>query len=142
MKGQVVYGVTKNGLLDKENITSTLFDLFADIQKVLTLLFQDLVHLAIVIDDDLVVNLKTELWCGQRKRKNKKHTSGFGGESWNWINPILAFSILLGPPALLMTFWVKIKPSIMSVSSIVPPNLVTKRISRRSTLIAVAGSMT
>lgn len=69
MKGQIVYGVTKNGLLDKENIASTLFDLFADIQKVLTLLFQDLVHLAIVIDDDLVVNLKIEFVVRSEKEE-------------------------------------------------------------------------
>ena len=61
-------------------------------------------------------------------------TSGFGLLSWNCINPILAFSILVGPPALFMTLWLSAIPSTISVSSIVPPTFLTIRISRRSTL--------
>lgn len=61
-------------------------------------------------------------------------TSGFGDDSWNWIKPILAFSILVGPPALFMTGWFSASPSISSVSSIVPPTFLTSLISRKSTL--------
>jgi hypothetical protein len=69
-------------------------------------------------------------------------TSGFGGESWNWIKPILAFSILVGPPAFLMTGWLRTNPSTSSVSSIVPPTFFTIRISFKSTFSAVAGTIT
>jgi len=47
---------------------------------------------------------------------------------------ILAFSILVGPPADTTTFWFKTTPSTSSVSSMVPPTFFTIRISRRSTL--------
>jgi len=69
-------------------------------------------------------------------------TSGFGGDNWNWTKAILAFSTLVGPPALLIAFWVKIKPSHNSVSSIVPPTFLTRRISRKSTLFSIFGSIT
>lgn len=49
--------------------------------------------------------------------------------------PILAFSIRVGPPACVMTFWFNNTPSISSVSSMVPPTFLTSRISRRSTLV-------
>eukprot|EP00732_Lithocolla_globosa_P004005 Lithocolla_globosa_v1_NODE_3463_length_1662_cov_41.947729.p2 type:complete len:116 gc:universal NODE_3463_length_1662_cov_41.947729:808-461(-) len=68
--------------------------------------------------------------------------SAFGGESWNWIKAILAFSTRSGPPAVLSAGWVNISPGIISVSSIVPPTLRTTRISLRSTLKSFAGSMT
>lgn len=64
--------------------------------------------------------------CGQR-------TSGLGELSWNWIKPILAFSILVDPPALFITGWFNANPSINSVSSIVPPTFLTNRISLKST---------
>ena len=62
-----------------------------------------------------------------------ERTSGLVDESWNWIKPILAFSILVGPPALFITGWCKANPSINSVSSIVPPTFLTNRISLKST---------
>jgi len=47
--------------------------------------------------------------------------SVLGADKQNWINPILAFSIFVGPPAEWDTFLsVKTRPSISSVSSIVP----------------------
>ena len=61
-------------------------------------------------------------------------TSGLGLLNWNWINPIRAFSIRVGPPAFVMTLWFNANPSTSSVSSIVPPTFRTIRISRRSTL--------
>lgn len=48
----------------------------------------------------------------------------------------------VGPPEFLTTFWVSTNPSINSVSSIVPPTFLTIRISFKSTLVAVAGSIT
>ena len=62
------------------------------------------------------------------------HTSGLGLLSWNWIKPILAFSILVGPPALVIAIWFSAKPSTSSVSSIVPPTFFTILISLKSTL--------
>ena len=47
--------------------------------------------------------------------------------------PIFAFSIRVGPPAAVTTFWFKTTPSTSSVSSIVPPTFFTIRMSRRST---------
>ena len=46
---------------------------------------------------------------------------------------ILAFSILVGPPAVTTTVWLRTTPSTSSVSSMVPPTFLTTRISRRST---------
>ena len=60
-------------------------------------------------------------------------TSGFGALSWNWMIPIFAFSIRVGPPAATTTFWFNTTPSTSSVSSIVPPTFLTIRMSRRST---------
>mmetsp|Transcript_99085 Transcript_99085/g.308769 ORF Transcript_99085/g.308769 Transcript_99085/m.308769 type:complete len:205 (+) Transcript_99085:883-1497(+) len=68
--------------------------------------------------------------------------SVFGADKQNWISPILAFSILVGPPATLATFCVSTRPSTSSVSSVVPPNFRTRRMSWRSTFVAVVGSMT
>src|ERR1700712_3320386 len=68
--------------------------------------------------------------------------SGLGGLSWNWISPILAFSILVGPPALFNTCWFSTKPSTISLSSIVPPDFFTILMLFRSTLSAVFGSIT
>ncbi|KAH3663770.1 hypothetical protein OGAPHI_005173 [Ogataea philodendri] len=50
--------------------------------------------------------------------------------------PIRALSILVGPPALLITFCVKTTPATVSVSSMVPPSFLIKRISFRSTFVA------
>lgn len=63
----------------------------------------------------------------------KRPTSGLGGLSWNWMMPILAFSIRVGPPADVMAFWWSKTPSMSSVSSMVPPTFFTRRMSRRST---------
>ncbi len=68
-------------------------------------------------------------------------TSGLGGLSWNWIRPILALSIRIGPPALLSTDWVRTRPSTSSLSSMVPPTFLIIRMFFRSTLSAVLRSM-
>jgi NTP pyrophosphatase (non-canonical NTP hydrolase) len=57
MQGEVVDGVTQYRLLDKENIASALLDLLAYVQEVLAFFLEDLVHLAVVVDDNLVVHL-------------------------------------------------------------------------------------
>lgn len=46
----------------------------------------------------------------------------------NWINPIFAFSILLGPFTLAV-LWVNTNPSINRVSSMVPPSFLITLIS-------------
>lgn len=67
------------------------------------------------------------------------YTSGLGALSWNWISPIFAFSIRVGPPPEVTTFWFKTTPfSTNSVSSIVPPTFLTIRMSLKSTFDAPA----
>jgi hypothetical protein len=117
--------------LDKEDITSCFLDSFTQVEEVLTFFLQDLVHLSVVVDHNLVVHL---LFSNVLQQPTNRPTSGLGEESWNWIRPILAFSILVGPPALFMTGWFNANPSINSVSSIVPPTFLTSRISLKSTL--------
>ncbi len=53
------------------------------------------------------------------------HTFVLGAESWNCMRPILAFSTLVGPPAVWTAFLANTKPSTSSVSSIVPPSFFT-----------------
>mmetsp|Transcript_20586 Transcript_20586/g.55497 ORF Transcript_20586/g.55497 Transcript_20586/m.55497 type:complete len:234 (+) Transcript_20586:1349-2050(+) len=67
--------------------------------------------------------------------------SVFGGERQNWMRPILALGTRVGPPATLTTFWLKTRPSMSSVSSMVPPIFLTTAMSRRSTNECLAGSM-
>ena len=67
--------------------------------------------------------------------------SVFGADRQNCTSPILAFAILVGPPAACDAFCAKTNPSTSSVSSIVPPIFLTTLMSRRSQLTAVAGSM-
>mmetsp|Transcript_126993 Transcript_126993/g.308723 ORF Transcript_126993/g.308723 Transcript_126993/m.308723 type:complete len:255 (+) Transcript_126993:580-1344(+) len=67
--------------------------------------------------------------------------SVLGALRQNWISPILGASMRWMPPERAKPF-PKHNPSIISVSSIVPPTRVTILTSSRSTLIAVAGSIT
>ncbi len=60
--------------------------------------------------------------------------SDLGGEMQNWMRPILAFSMRVGPPAALAAFWSNTMPSTISLSSTVPPTLHVTRMSRRSSL--------
>ena len=68
--------------------------------------------------------------------------SVLGAERQNWMRPILALATLPGPPAEWRARWVKTRPSTSEVSSMVPPSFLTTAMSFRSTLVAVAGSMT
>lgn len=61
-------------------------------------------------------------------------TSGLGALNWNCMIAIFAFSIRVGPPAAMTTFWLSTTPSTSSVSSMVPPTFLTTRMSRRSTV--------
>eukprot|EP00955_Chlamydomonas_euryale_P001133 13064-Chlamydomonas_euryale.AAC.3 len=65
-----------------------------------------------------------------------------GGEMQNCTSAILAFSIRVGPPAVLAAFWSNTRPSTISESSTVPPGLATMRMSFRSSMLGRAGSMT
>jgi hypothetical protein len=60
VQGQVVHGVSEDALLDQEDVAARLFDLLADIQQVLALFLENLVHLAVVVDNDLVLHLKRQ----------------------------------------------------------------------------------
>eukprot|EP00965_Chrysotila_dentata_P142396 4707695-Pleurochrysis_carterae.AAC.1 len=68
--------------------------------------------------------------------------SVLGAERQNWMSAILALGTRVGPEAACDAFWVKTMPRTSSVSSMVPPSFLTTAMSRRSTLVAVAGSMT
>mmetsp|Transcript_60707 Transcript_60707/g.167918 ORF Transcript_60707/g.167918 Transcript_60707/m.167918 type:complete len:236 (-) Transcript_60707:13-720(-) len=68
--------------------------------------------------------------------------SVLGADRQNWINPTFAFSTRRGPPATFETRCVSTRPSTSSVSSVVPPNFFTSRMSFKSTLVAVFASMT
>jgi len=57
VEGEFIDGVAEDGLLNKEGVAVGLFDLFTDVEDVLTTFLQDLVHLAVVVDHDSVVHL-------------------------------------------------------------------------------------
>lgn len=56
---RLVYGVTKDGLLEEEDVAARLFDFLAEVEEVCSAFLDDLVHLAVVVDDDRVVHLET-----------------------------------------------------------------------------------
>lgn len=57
MEGKVVDGVSEDGFLDEDDVTLGLLDLLANVEEVCALFLQDLVHLAVVVDDDRVLHL-------------------------------------------------------------------------------------
>mmetsp|Transcript_92562 Transcript_92562/g.239017 ORF Transcript_92562/g.239017 Transcript_92562/m.239017 type:complete len:232 (+) Transcript_92562:952-1647(+) len=68
--------------------------------------------------------------------------SVLGADKQNWMRPIFASATRRGPLAFFAIFCVSTSPSTSSVSSVVPPIFLTIRMSFRSTLVAVFGSMT
>lgn len=72
VQGQVGDGVSEDGLLDKEDVAAGLLDSLAQVEEVLSLLFEDLVHLSVIVHDDLVVHLAKVSAHGTRHR----HTPG------------------------------------------------------------------
>ncbi len=70
MEGKFVDGISEDRLLNEEHIAARLFNLFAEVEKVLTLFFENLVHLAVVIDNDLVVHLFLERSARQKAKKD------------------------------------------------------------------------
>ena len=67
--------------------------------------------------------------------------SVLGGDTQNWMNPILAFSTFLGP-LMLAAFCSNTIPSTSSVSSTVPPIFLMIFMSLRLTLFSLEGSIT
>lgn len=57
MQTQIVDGITKDTLLYEKDVAFGLFDLLRHIQQICPLLFEDLVHLAVVVDDNLVLHI-------------------------------------------------------------------------------------
>ena len=101
----VVDRVAQDGFLNEQDVATALFDLFADIQQIGATLLDDLVHLPVIVDDNRVIHLQPfHHQHPFRLEQNRKPTSGLGALSWNWISPIFAFSILVGPPAATTTF--------------------------------------
>lgn len=60
MQGKVGDGIAEDGFLDKEDVAARFFDAFAKVEEVLTFFLQNFVHLAVVVDDDGVIHLKTQ----------------------------------------------------------------------------------
>ena len=64
-------GVAEDGFLDEEDVAPGGFDLLAQVEEVLTLFFEDFVHLAVVIYYDGVIHLRGNVnvnYKGSRKR--------------------------------------------------------------------------
>lgn len=57
MQGKVVDGISENRFLNKQDIALGLLDLLAHVQQVSSFLLQNLIHLAVVVNDDLVFHL-------------------------------------------------------------------------------------
>ena len=55
---QLVHRVAQNGLLHQQHVAAGLLDLLAHLQNVLALLAQQTVHLRVVVDDHLVVDVR------------------------------------------------------------------------------------
>ena len=54
---EIVDGVAENGFLYKENIAFGFFDFLDHVQEISSFFLENLVHLAVVVDDDLVFHL-------------------------------------------------------------------------------------
>lgn len=61
VKGEIIDSITQDRLLDEQNVATSLLDLLAHVQDVVTLLFQHAVHLLVVGNDDTVVHLKAHV---------------------------------------------------------------------------------
>jgi len=57
VEGEVVDGVAEDGFLDEEDVAFCLFDLLDHVEEVGSFFFEDLVHLSVVVDDDLVLHV-------------------------------------------------------------------------------------
>lgn len=57
VEAEVVDCVAENGLLNKKDIALHLLDLLDHVQKIYSLLFEDFVHLPVIIHYDLILHL-------------------------------------------------------------------------------------
>lgn len=57
MQRQVVDGVSEDRFLDEEHVALCLLNLLDHVEQVCSLLFQDLVHLSVVVDNNLVLHV-------------------------------------------------------------------------------------
>ena len=57
MQREIVDSVSQDGFLDQKNIATGLFNLLAERQQVLTFFLQNLIHLSVIVDNNLVVHL-------------------------------------------------------------------------------------
>ena len=57
VQGEVVDGVAEDGLLDQEDVTFCFFDFLDEVEEVGPFFFEDLVHLSVVVYDDLVLHV-------------------------------------------------------------------------------------
>lgn len=59
VKGKIGDGVAEDRFLNEEDITTCLLDTLAEVEKILSLFLQDLIHLSVVVNYDLVIHLQT-----------------------------------------------------------------------------------
>jgi len=57
VEGEVVDCVTEDGFLDEEDVAFCLLDFLNHIEEVGSLFFEDLIHLSVVVHNDLVFHL-------------------------------------------------------------------------------------
>lgn len=57
VEGEIVDGIAEDALLDEEDVAFCLFDLLDHVEEVGALFLEDLVHLTVVVDDDLVLHV-------------------------------------------------------------------------------------
>ena len=80
---QFIDGISKNALLNKENITAAGLDLLDNIEDIGTLLLENTIHLGVVTDNDIVFHLHLHRFWVVRCRTESK-------QSW----PSLLFLVL------------------------------------------------
>lgn len=87
VEGKIGHGISENGLLDEEDVAAGLLDAFTKVEEVLSFLFEDLVHLSVIIDNDLVVHL----WVSQVDVESKANARRVSE------NSVGTESVLFGP---------------------------------------------
>jgi hypothetical protein len=159
MKRGIGDGVAQNRLLDQQHVAASVLNGSAQVEQILAFLTECAVHLRIVADDNLVIELQPSSCESCKSSANNNslllppsrrwllnfkvhHTLDLGGERQNCIKAIFALVMRVGPPAECAVPCGKTRPLTSSVSSIVPPSLLTTLMLLKSTSVAVAGSIT
>lgn len=84
MQGQIVHRIPKDRFLDEKHIALCLLNLLNHVEEILALLFEDFIHLAVVVDDNLVFHLNPVSNFSRPKRESKQARN---------THPVLADSV-------------------------------------------------